>query len=108
MSHDGCEPSPSLKGPSTKGFLLFPWQLEAVEAWVRGEGGTPYRGTIEVFTGGGKTLIALECFRRACLNAPNARLAIVVPTEALARQWTEFVSRYTTILDFPRFGRHRG
>jgi superfamily II DNA or RNA helicase len=85
------------RGFSTKGFRLVPWQLAAVEAWVRGEEGTRHHGTIEVFTGGGKTLIALECFRRACLESPGARLAVVAPTEALVRQWTDFILRYTTI-----------
>jgi superfamily II DNA or RNA helicase len=82
---------------TTKGFRLLPWQVKAVEAWVDGEEGTGYRGTIEVFTGGGKTLIALECFRQATTQAANLRLAVVVPTEALARQWTDFVTRHTEV-----------
>src|SRR3954454_20407201 len=48
------------------GIELVPWQLDACDAWqnaTRDEG--PWRGTLEIFTGGGKSLIALECLRRA-------------------------------------------
>ena len=82
----------------TKDFRLLPWQLDAVEAWIRGEGRTQYRGTIEIFTGGGKSLIALECFLRASRESTNVRLAVVVPTEALgateARELSQRLSRY--------------
>ncbi|WP_426509467.1 DEAD/DEAH box helicase [Dactylosporangium sp. McL0621] len=75
---------------------LASWQIEAVNTWVgahRHE--SSYRGTLEIFTGGGKSLIALECIRRAALVDPNLRVAIVVPTLALARQWRDVVLRHT-------------
>jgi superfamily II DNA or RNA helicase len=74
---------------------LYPFQLEAVERWIRGDSQGPYRGTLEVFTGGGKTLIALACFEHAASRSPGLRLAVVVPTEALAHQWVESIVEHT-------------
>lgn len=82
----------------TVGFELVPWQLDAVAAWERG-GDRPYAGTLEIFTGGGKTLIALQCFHVASRRSPDLRLAVVVPTEALARQWTDVIRRHTDLSD---------
>ncbi|WBB47437.1 DEAD/DEAH box helicase [Verrucosispora sp. WMMA2044] len=76
---------------------LAPWQLYAVETWVSGSERLAYRGTLEIFTGGGKSLIALECIRRAALLEPQLRVAIVVPTLALARQWHNVVLRHTML-----------
>ena len=75
---------------TTHGFTLTPWQQEAVQAWDR-----TGRGTLEVFTGGGKSLIALACAEAAAARTPDLKLAIVVPSEALARQWIDVVSRFT-------------
>ncbi|RZU73628.1 superfamily II DNA or RNA helicase [Micromonospora kangleipakensis] len=76
---------------------LAPWQLDAVETWVSGSDRPAYRGTLEIFTGGGKSLIALECIRRAAFLEPQLRVAIVVPTLALARQWHDVVLRHTML-----------
>jgi len=81
----------------TRGFELAPWQQQAVEAWLHGVDGTPFRGTLEVVTGGGKTLIALACAAEVSRQDPALKLAIVVPTEALARQWGDSLTRYTDI-----------
>lgn len=81
----------------TRGFQLAAWQSEAVTRWERGDSDGPFRGTLEVFTGGGKTLIALACAVRAAQKEPSPKLAIVVPTEALARQWIDMVARFTTV-----------
>ena len=78
------------------GFTLHPWQSQAVDAWAAGDG-RPYRGTLEIVTGGGKTLIALACAARAAAQRANLRLAVVVPTEALARQWREVIISHTTL-----------
>ena len=59
--------------------------------------GAPDRGTLEIVTGGGKTLIALACAARAAAQRANLRLAVVVPTEALARQWREVIISHTTL-----------
>ena len=81
----------------TRNFDLVPWQQSAVEAWENGVDGQPYRGTLEIVTGGGKTLIALACAARASQADPDLKLAIVVPTEALARQWRRAIANYTSL-----------
>jgi len=81
----------------TRGFELRDWQQEAVQAWERGSGGRAHHGTLEVVTGGGKTLIALSCFARVAVTVPDIRLAVVVPTEALARQWRQAIIDSTTL-----------
>src|SRR3954447_7717427 len=78
-------------------FKLFPWQRAAVDRWVRGDSRGPFRGTLEIFTGGGKTLMALACWAEAGRLRPGTRLAVVVPTEALARQWRDAVAEHTTV-----------
>jgi len=79
-----------------KGVTLVPWQRDAVAAWEAGSG-APHRGTLEVFTGGGKSLIALACAARAAETHPDLRVAIVVPTEALAHQWRSVVTTHTNV-----------
>ncbi|MET7468784.1 DEAD/DEAH box helicase [Micromonospora sp. NPDC005686] len=80
----------------TRGFELAGWQADAVEAWVGDVGGS-CRGTLEIVTGGGKTLIALACAARAAERDPHLRLVVVVPTEALARQWRTMLERFTNL-----------
>ena len=80
-------------------FELHPWQSEAVDAWVRGLDGNPFTGTLEIVTGGGKTLIGLACAARAVELDSDLRLVVVVPTEALARQWRKNILQYTTLQD---------
>ncbi|WP_431942319.1 DEAD/DEAH box helicase [Micromonospora marina] len=80
----------------TRGFELAAWQADAVAAWV-GDVGGRYRGTLEIVTGGGKTLIALACAARAAERDPHLRLVVVVPTEALARQWRAMLERFTSL-----------
>jgi superfamily II DNA or RNA helicase len=82
---------------TTRGFELTDWQQEAVDHWVAGVDGVGYRGTIEVVTGGGKSLIALACAERAAAAEPNLKLAVVVPTQALARQWIDVLTTYTSL-----------
>ena len=82
---------------TTRGFELTDWQQEAVDHWVAGVDGVGYRGTIEVVTGGGKSLIALACAERAASGEPNLKLAVVVPTQALARQWIDVLTTYTNL-----------
>ncbi|HLM05339.1 MAG TPA: DEAD/DEAH box helicase [Blastococcus sp.] len=82
----------------TKGFELTPWQKEAVSAWSAGPTrDRPFFGTLEVVTGGGKTLMALACAAAAAEATHDLRLAIVVPSEALAHQWRTALERYTTL-----------
>lgn len=79
-----------------QGVSLAPWQTNAVDAWCKGDG-RPYRGTLEIFTGGGKTLMALACMERAAAVCPDLHVAIVVPSEALARQWRQVLADKTNI-----------
>jgi superfamily II DNA or RNA helicase len=82
---------------SAHGFELAHWQKQALAAWRAGDGVAPCRGTLEIFTGGGKTLIALEAFAEATRQEPTLRLAVVVPTEALARQWRDALLHFTNL-----------
>jgi superfamily II DNA or RNA helicase len=81
----------------TRDFVLHEWQEEAVRCWVAGTARGPYSGTLEIFTGGGKTLIALMCWRVASREAIGLKFIVVVPTQALAHQWTNAIERFTTI-----------
>ncbi|WP_229399574.1 DEAD/DEAH box helicase [Micromonospora okii] len=81
----------------TRGFTLADWQAAAVQAWASGDAAAPHRGTLEIVTGGGKTLIAMACAERAAEQNPDLRIAVVVPTEALARQWQTALERFTSL-----------
>jgi superfamily II DNA or RNA helicase len=79
-----------VSGFHLRDVTLEPWQTSAVDAWS-----ATGRGTLEIFTGGGKTLIALACIARAAEREPDLRIAIAVPTIGLARQWREALMRYS-------------
>ncbi len=83
----------------TKGFELFDWQKTAVEKWTHGR--SPFKGTLEIFTGGGKSLVALACAAEAAKHVAESRgdfrLLIVVPTKALSEQWIETIVNHTTL-----------
>lgn len=76
---------------------LVDWQEKAVESWINGDDQAPYRGTLEIFTGGGKTLIAIAAFCKVSASSPALKLAVVVPTEALARQWVTSILTHTNL-----------
>lgn len=80
---------------TTRKFELAAWQKEAVEAWIRGDGRGRHRGTMEIFTGGGKTLIAIACAAAVAADVDHLKLAVVVPTEVLARQWRKSLVEHT-------------
>ena len=63
----------------------------------RGRVGAVHFGTVEVVTGGGKTLIALACAARVSELEPDVRIASPVPTQALARQWREALLKHTSL-----------
>lgn len=86
--------------------VLRDWQRGAVDAWRQGDGTAPHRGTLEVFTGGGKTLMALAAYQLVTRDAPGLRLAVVVPTAALQGQWVESVRRWLDVdnTDIGRLG----
>ncbi len=62
---------------------LYTWQEECLKAWE----GNGRRGIVNVITGAGKTVLALEAIRRFRARFANARIRIVVPTIPLAQQW---------------------
>ena len=80
-----------------RGFELTDWQRAAVDAWRAGDDGRPWRGTIEVVTGGGKSLIALACAAAAARTESELKIAVVVPTQALAAQWVDVLTRHTNL-----------
>lgn len=90
--------------PSIYEHVLRDWQRRAVDAWREGDGTAAHRGTLEVFTGGGKTLMALAAYQLARRDVDALRLAVVVPTAALQAQWLENIRAW---LDIPseRIGR---
>lgn len=81
---------------TTDGFELAGWQHDAVASWVTGDG-QPWHGTLEIFTGGGKTLIALACVAAAASTSEDLKFAVVVPTAALARQWIESILTHSNL-----------
>lgn len=94
-SHSGSPQANARRPPRS----LQAWQARACDAWEAGDEVGPNRGTLEIFTGGGKSLIALECLRRAQSASPGLRAMIVVPTLALARQWQRVVLENTELTD---------
>ena len=81
---------------TTRGFELVPWQVDAVDSWRQGCD-QAFTGVLEVFTGGGKTLLAITAMSVAAQIEPDLKVAIVAPTEALARQWILMVAKFTDI-----------
>lgn len=70
----------------TRNITLHGWQRECVDAWF--DAGR--RGVLKVVTGAGKTILALAIAERL-QNAQekDLRVAIIVPTVVLLRQWLE-------------------
>lgn len=71
-----------------------PWQAEALDAWSAAE----CRGVIEAATGTGKTIVALAA--AAELHAEygdDLRVAVVVPSVVLARQWRESIATHLRV-----------
>jgi superfamily II DNA or RNA helicase len=98
--HDEASPAPGALPEPVRlsgGVTLVEWQEKAVHQWIAGDDQGAFRSTLEIFTGGGKTLIALAAFAKVSAIDSNTRLAIVVPSEALARQWVAILLRETTL-----------
>ncbi|MDO8848481.1 MAG: DEAD/DEAH box helicase family protein [Coriobacteriia bacterium] len=69
---------------------LWEHQLRAVDAWL--ESGC--RKLLQMATGTGKTVTALECARRYSEANPHTLLVISVPYQHLATQWMRDVTRF--------------
>ena len=70
-------------------YQLEGWQQHAIEAW-RSHEHPAYgsrHGILDLFTGAGKTVVAMGAMADAAREVPDLRFAIVVPTSALADQW---------------------
>ncbi len=68
----------------THGIDLYDWQKDCIERWFSAKG----RGTVKVVTGAGKTLLALALAERLQNHqAPDLRVAVIVPTIVLMHQW---------------------
>ncbi len=82
---------------SLKGVELYNWQIDAVERWLASGTDWDIQGTFSVFTGGGKTVMALACAERVARFEPAVRTVIVVPTVALAIQWKDRILLMTNV-----------
>lgn len=65
---------------------LFPWQERALQAWRQSSS----RGVVEAVTGAGKTRLALQAMIDALDQ--GRRVAVLVPTLELMRQWAREIS----------------
>ncbi len=69
---------------------LRPWQESALEEWAA----SGRRGVVEAATGTGKTMLAMGAIQRLrAAFGDDLRIAIVVPTTALADQWRTELQR---------------
>ncbi len=79
-------------------YQLEDWQEEAIEAWWTSEPPQGVRhGIFDVFTGAGKTVLAIGAMVRAFEEDPNLKFAVVTPTVALAEQWVSEISKVSTL-----------
>lgn len=66
-------------------------QGEAIDAWIQ----QGYKGTLEIATGGGKTLTSLVCASIAFESEEAGILVIAVPNKPLIKQWAEDVRNFS-------------
>jgi len=78
---------PDIKTPLRKNFTLLPHQEEAFSLWAKRK-----RGTIAIFTRGGKSFIALEAIQY--LRKPTL---ILVTTQELMATWLDYLEKYLSL-----------
>ena len=80
-------------------FRLETWQQEAVDAWLASDAPSlgPRHGILEIYTGAGKTIVALGAIAALRRENPRTKVAVVVPTIALAEQWVKAIPDRTTL-----------
>ncbi len=80
-------------------YQLEDWQRQAVDTWLRSRDPElgPRHGILDIYTGAGKTVIALGAMAAVSAEDPGVKFAIVAPTRHLAAQWVEAVSERTTL-----------
>ena len=74
-------------------YTLTSWQEEAKSRWIK----NGRKGIFKIFTGGGKTIIAMSCLESTLEAHTNLQTFIVVPTEALAVQWEQRLNTFTQL-----------
>ena len=79
---------------------LRSYQMDAVTAWFEHD----RRGILEMATGTGKTMVAIECIRRV-IDEPQSRNLIVItcPFTHLVTQWVEEIKKWN-IRSIPTHG----
>ena len=80
-------------------MILYNWQKECLEKWDKNN----RRGIVNVFTGGGKTILALAAAAKLRDEyKDNLHIRIVVPTIALAKQWKKELISFFPEMEFER------
>ncbi|HVP93374.1 MAG TPA: DEAD/DEAH box helicase family protein, partial [Acidobacteriota bacterium] len=74
---------------------LRPYQIAAVESWIRNE----KRGIIEMATGTGKTITALECLKRTFEDEKRVVAIISSPFIHLSEQWVREFDKINLVCD---------
>jgi superfamily II DNA or RNA helicase len=65
-------------------------QGEAIKNWLAND----FKGTLEIATGGGKTLTSLVCAVKALSQHKKAILVVAVPTKPLIKQWANDIEKF--------------
>ena len=74
----------------TKNIKLYPYQIEAVNAWI--ENGK--RGIFKMATGAGKTFTALGCVEKVFAEFPRVLLIVTCPYQHIAEQWKKSLDKF--------------
>lgn len=75
------------------------WQEKARDAWMASRHAQrgPFHGIADVYTGAGKTFLGMACMVAASGVKPALKVAVVCPTQALARQWQDEIILHTDV-----------
>ena len=78
--------------------VLENWQVEARDAWLRSRHPRlgPRHGIADVYTGAGKTFLAMACMVASAELRPGLKIAVICPKTLLARQWQREIVKHTT------------
>lgn len=79
---------------------LYKWQEECLKCWFKNKG----RGIVQAVTGSGKTLLALTAARQmAQERGKKLHVKIVVPTNALMKQWERDLKEFLSDSSQPEY-----
>ena len=78
---------------------LDPWQEKARDAWMASRHAQrgAHHGIADVYTGAGKTFLGMACMVAASGVRPDLKVAVVCPTQALAKQWQDEIILHTDV-----------